>query len=437
MVKNRTLIFTIPFHFENEYKVIEKELDANGKWNAQNIVGGENDLFNYISSLISITTDDKSIARSWALKNEIIGESIFKKKKLEYSWRVQDVGIVVFRTNIAILWYKADILVPENQDISPEELIKYIYALKEYSYKGVDIKIINGKEIKMNRFYEDFIMPLINNFKIDDFYANRWINKKTLLIPDRALVFSSVYEIGDVDIEEQLYMNSYHLGRVYDLSYKMSPLEKDNNFYRGFEDSIWYTSREGCNNYLCTKEENKFYASTYLERINTYFYLYILCLGQYYSLLELAHEVSVLSTDEEMYSSNDNRLESLMDQIHIFNLKNNYSQVGHLTQHNEFYEYLQKRLGINKMQQELEVELRALFEMIERKKAIKQEKNYQVLSIIGGIFVVLQAFINVAAMYGSAINGEWEYFVFATGGCVILAIIGVIIWSMTLIKRKR
>ena len=109
MVKNRTLIFTIPFHFKNEYKVIEKELDANGKWNAQNIVGGENDLFNYISSLISITTDDKSIARSWALKNEIIGESIFKKKKLEYSWRVQDVGIVVFRTNIAILWYKADI----------------------------------------------------------------------------------------------------------------------------------------------------------------------------------------------------------------------------------------------------------------------------------------------------------------------------------------
>lgn len=107
-----------------------------------------------------------------------------------------------------------------------------------------------------------------------------------------------------------------------------------------------------------------------------------------------------------------------------------------MTQHNEFYEYLQKRLGINKMQQELEVELQALFEMIERKKTIKQAKNYQVLSIIGGIFVVLQAFINVVAMYGSAINGEWGYFGFATAGCVILAIIGVIIWLMTLIKNK-
>lgn len=435
MIRNNELIFVVPFHFKNEYKKIESELDNDSSWIAQNIITGENDLFNYISSLVATTVDDNSIARSWSLKKEVVGETVYKKKKLEYPWKVNSVGLVVYKTNIAILWYKVDIMIPENQDVSCEEILQYVYALKEYSYKGVDFKIVNNEPVKINRFYEDFILPLIANFEIDDFYANRWINNKTLLIPDRALVFSSVYEIGNVDIEEHLYQNSYHFGRAYDTSYKMSPLEINNNFYRGFEDSIWYTSREGCNNYLCTREENKFYSGTYLERIDTYFYLYVLCLGQYYSLLELAHKVSALSTDENKYSSRNSILEEMIDQIHIFNLKNNYSQVGHLTQHNEFYEYLQNRLGINKMQEELEVELQALFEMIERKKTIKQEKNNRVLTIIGGIFVVLQAFVNVAAMYSSAISKEWGYFAFATIGFFALAILGAIIWLFGRIKK--
>lgn len=181
--------------------------------------------------------------------------------------------------------------------------------------------------------------------------------------------------------------------------------------------------------------EQEFYKSGYEGRLNTYYYIYLLCLGQYYSLLQLAHKVSVLPTNESMYSSKNNILESMMEQIHIFNLKNNYSQVGHLTQHNEFYEYLQNRLGINKMQEELEVELQALFEMIDRKKTIKQEKNNRVLTIIGGIFVVLQAFINVAAMYNSAISRDWGYFAFATIGCFALAILGVIIWLFGRIRK--
>ena len=72
--------------------------------------------------------------------------------------------------------------------------------------------------------------------------------------------------------------------------------------------------------------------------------------------------------------------------------------------------------------------MQALFEMIDRKKSIKQEKNRKVLSIIGGIFVVLQAFINIAAMYNSAMDKDWGYFAFATIGCFTLAVLGVIIW---------
>jgi hypothetical protein len=44
----------------------------------------------------------------------------------------------------------------------------------------------------------------------------------------------------------------------------------------------------------------------------------LLCLGQYYSLLQLAQEVSTLPTDEKTYSRRNNVLEKMMDKIHIF-----------------------------------------------------------------------------------------------------------------------
>ena len=49
--------------------------------------------------------------------------------------------------------------------------------------------------------------------------------------------------------------------------------------------------------------------------------------------------------------------------------------------------------------------------------------------------MVLQAFINVAAMYNSVISKDWGYFAFATIGCFALAILGVIIWLFGRIRK--
>lgn len=66
--------------------------------------------------------------------------------------------------------------------------------------------------------------------------------------------------------------------------------------------------------------------------------------------------------------------------------------------------------------------------MIKRKQDKKKERRYRVLSIIAGIYAVLQAFVNVAAMYENATKGNKEYFMFASIGCALLAILGVVIW---------
>jgi hypothetical protein len=111
---------------------------------------------------------------------------------------------------------------------------------------------------------------------------------------------------------------AFHFGRTYKSTYEMTSNYREQDFYEPFDDSIWYASLEGCGNYTGTTREKEFYKSGYKGRLNTYYYIYLLCLGQYYSLLQLAQEVSTLPTYEKTYSRRNNVLEKMMDKIHIF-----------------------------------------------------------------------------------------------------------------------
>lgn len=469
MVKQRMLRFAIPFHIAN-YDRLQKEkfksIEEYG-WERAHIIQGENDLYDYITELAG-DKETSAIAHSWKLPKEKYHKKRFvsevSKKKLY--WKLSDMGLLIFNDELGIFWYEVDALSIKEHD----DFLDLAYALKELSrsdnernysvfnlqFNGTDdpkyrdikkddtVVIQDIKDTEQGKIavckkkislYKDVLCKFIPFFEIDSFFSNRRKESGKTIYPDRAIAFSWIYEVVEKKEDYDVYDMAFHLGRTYKSTYEMSSNFKNEDFYVPFDDSLWYGSLEGCGNYTAPKQEKEFFESGYAGRLNTYYYIYLLCLGQYYSLLQLAHRVSVLPTKEDMYSSKNNILEHMMDQIHIFNLKNNYSQIGHLTQHNEFYEYLQNRLGINKMQEELEVELQALFEMIERKKTIKQEKNNRVITIIGGIFVVLQAFINVAAMYDSVISKDWGYFAFATAGSFVLVVLGIIIWLIGRIKK--
>lgn len=437
-------------------------------WEQERIVQGENDLYDYIVNLMNESLEN-DVASSWKLPKDFYIKKRFvtRLEQQDIVWNINQMGLVLFTTGVGVLWYEIDISKlnqfeqimdisyalkelargeRENNYIQFSELVKSekdikIEKLKKDESVKID-KILDTKPgavvkgIKKINFFSDILQKFIPNIQIDSYFANR-IHEGEIR-PDRAIPFSWVYECSENHNEDvQEYDKVFHLGRAYKSSYDMSSRVDKSDFYEPFNDSVWYASLEGCANYVYPNTEKSFYDGGYRGRLDMYFYLYILCLGQYYSLLQLAQEVSTLPTEKLQFTLDDNQLESLLDKIHIFNLKNNYSQVGHFTQHNEFYEYVQRKLGINKMQQELEVELQTLFEMIERKKMIRQERNYKVLSIIGGIFVVLQAFINVAAMYASAQAGDWGYFVFATVGCIILAAIGVFMWILWWNRSKK
>lgn len=438
-MKKNLLRFTIPFHLSDnqvDKKKIFPILEKVG-WKQEHIIHGENDLYEYITDLMNDNSEN-DVASAWTLSEEKYNKKFVTKiNNQNINWELNHVGLVLFSTGVGILWYEIKII-DNLTEIS--QMMDYIYILKELSRgKGEKnyIPVSEGDEkngLKKISFFTDILYGFISGLEIDSYFANRFHEQE--IRPDRAIVFSWVYEISEEKGSEDL-DKAFHLGRAYKSSYDMSSRISESDFYIPFEDSVWYACLEGCANCTFPNREKIFYNKNYQGRLNTYFYLYILCLGQYYSLLGLAQEVSLLPADESKYSLKDDRLEVLLDKIHVFILKNNYTQVGHLTQHNEFYEYVQKRLGINRMQQELEVKLQTLYEMVERKKSIRQAKNYKVITIIGGIFVVLQAFINVAAMYGSAISKDWGYFVFGTVGCIALAILGVILWLIDRIEHRK
>lgn len=462
------LRFAVPFHISNytELQANDFKKVAESGWEKKHIIQGEKDLYDYITDLVG-EGENNSIASSWKLPKEHFHRDRFLSEvsQKEMSWKFKEIGLLIFHDGIGILWYEIDAC----SIVDMEDFLDFAYSLKELSrgdneknyslinipvsgkedvqYKVLEqdknIEVLELKETKQGmiavckkkiQLYRDVLSKYISCISIDSFFSNR--KKEGIILPDRGIAFSWIYEIVDEKNNIKAHDLAFHLGRNYKSSYEMATNYREQDFYEPFDDSIWYGSLEGCGNYTGPTRQKEFYNSGYEQRLNTYYYIYILCLGQYYSLLQLAQDISTLPTDDRMYSTRSNILEKMLDKIHIFNLKNNYSQVGHLTQHNEFYDYLQSKLGINKMQQELEVELQSLYEMVDRKQAIRNAERYKILTILSGIFVLIQTLVGVADLYDSFKMNEWDRFAFGLGGIFASAFVAILVLLIGKILNK-
>ncbi len=131
------------------------------------------------------------------------------------------------------------------------------------------------KGIRKINLFNDVFRNYLSGMEVESYFANRVQDEK--ICPDRAIPFSWVYEILETDNVDVL-DKAFHLGRAYKSSYDMSTRIKEEDFYMPFDDSIWYSSLEGCANYTSPNTEKSFYTGGYATRLNTYFYLYVLCL---------------------------------------------------------------------------------------------------------------------------------------------------------------
>lgn len=449
-MKNYLLRFTIPFHISNFNEISHNDFTIvkNLGWVKQHIIKDERDLYNYINNLIDAgeknTNVNTYIAASFRIndkkKKEIINiqfNSNLRKGNIVYGnvdWNIEDLGLIIYNNGICLLWYEINA-----QDLKDtDSMILFMYQVKELArYKGRIKSKDNDEEISL---YGDVLRQYISCMNIDNFFPNRTVNDQ--LYPDRGIPFSWIYDVDDGRNDLNLYDTVFHMGRNYNPDYSMPTDFEKNNFYKPFDDSIWYGSLEGCGNYTCCKENKYFFDKIYKpKKLDTYFYLFLLCTGQYYSLLMLSQMVSELPLDENMYSTSNSELEQMVDRIHIFYLKNNFSQVGHLTQHNEFYQYLQQRMGISDLQNELETELQSLYDIVGRKRQIKTGHFYKAISITSAIFVILQTLDNIVDLFDIMEFPKNKSLCLGISGMLLCTAIGVIIYicliSVERVRNKK
>lgn len=304
---------------------------------------------------------------------------------------------------------------------------KYVYK-EIFPDNAKNIRLIYNKKTKEKKFkysvtetynLKIFIMKMLSGIEINSFF-NQFISNNTItkinaegktegipqILPRKANVFSIVLLDQRNDIDKLKY-TFYRFRKGYKKSYLPSKEEcefiNNNEIYRPFENSIWGVAREGFVNlaYMVDNEDtNKFFTNNgYVEKMDNYFYLYILILHQYYGLLNLTKEISRLpnTTDTYLeYRNQKDEFENLIekrDKINFFYLKCVFEEVSHITHQAVLYEKMEKVLGIEKMINELDLETRRVTDIVsqvrQEQSEKREKKTRKFFTIVTGIFAIL------------------------------------------------
>lgn len=435
MIKKSDVYFIIPFHFRNYEELARNQFVAlnDAGWKNKGLIQGEHDLYDYIASFIDKDEID-NFSVSWQYDDNELSKRRFYTKIAgkKYDWNIIRLGLVLFANGIGLLWFELNLF--DSSAFSDSELQQVIYYLKELSrnedshfveYKKYSIiheepsdKIIEFEKLHREKaknitrwilskngvttveyeekvnFYLEVLVPYIKFLDISTYFSNRIVRQN--LIPDKAIPFVRIHRTVMEDETWDSYDVAFHLGRAYKSSYLMDSEIEKSEFYQPFKNIIWYASHEGC---AIVSFTNNYETNTFLDNNNVsgYFYLFILSLSQYYSLLLLTQKVMETS----MESASNNELVNLADEIKIFIIRNYFSQVGHLTQYNEMYSYVQNKLKIDILKAELEMKLQTLMSVVESRRQKNNKFFLYIFGVISGLFAVIQTFDVLFQWYNS------------------------------------
>lgn len=487
MIKRKLFRYIIPFLYDRRDSSFQKALGT--LWEPCNLLSGECDLYGYVAKLVSCTdtepNNEGAIGVSLRLKRNHIRTVLrlgrercrtVLKDNREVSWRFADVGLFLFQSGVGFLWYETEL--GDKQQIDAEMLLEFLYDMKEVSYsvkagksRGIYVQIkeemtaedfrrqkaeaeqcgrtlegypISGKPGMMvvNRelpvdFYRDVVARFLDGIPVTSYFSERrtWEGERK---PDRALLFSWLCRVREERDNGSLI---FRLAHGYYEGYQaperfLSQLSE--YIYEPFQESRWYACQEGCANLVELSEPKAFYENGYQKRVDTYFYLYILVLSQYYGLLGHAEQIAALPNSREVYRKGRKmeQVQEYLENVQLFYMKNIFSQVSHFSHQNRFYGYLQDVMSVEKVNRELSMELEAVHQILKERREELQGRRLRLFSIVSAIFVIIQVFSSVHQVVDNLAGGAAVWDKVAVDLVVIAAsaVIGFLGW---LIIRNR
>ena len=446
MIKRKLFRYIIPFQYDRKDTCFWEKLSAD--WEPCNLLSGECDLYSYVANLVTCTgtvlKEDGSIGISLRLKKNRI-RSVLRlgrercrtilKDQREIQWRFADVGLFLFQSGVGFLWYETELSEKQQEDV--DTLLEFLYSMKEISYsvregsgRGIYFQIkeemteeaflrkkaeadqkgqaieaypIKEKPGKMAvkqelpvDFYRDVVARLLGQIPVTSYFSERRTGEGEKK-PDRALLFSWIYRVGQERDDGNLL---FQLGHSYYDTYRASHSFLNNleeHIYEPFCESRWYACQEGCTNLVELSEPKQFYENGYQKRLDTYFYLYVLVLSQYYGLLGHAEQIAALPDSREAYRKGRKmeQVQEYLEDVQLFYMKNIFSQVSHFSHQNQFYGYLQRTMSVEQVNQELSMELAAVHQILKERKDELHGRRLRLFSIVSAIFVIIQVFSSV------------------------------------------
>lgn len=470
-IKNPMLMrFIVPFYLgkNDTYETFCRAVDGDDAWKAFAYDDGtEYDTFDYLRRSVCDADSDSNIGRVWHRVPQADCPVIRYTKANQFLWKISDMGLYCFRTNVGFLWYELSLDQPQTTPPSVDTVIQMLNVFKELcrTEKSFEqqTQAQDGTPVYAPFSAAKWIVDILSAFSDDLHFLYGARQKENKEMPDKALLFNLFLfddQADDETKERNLKTHAYLLTNGYTRRY-LPTEDKLTSMKSPFRDVCWFASGGNCGYYANLNEGNvHFFTKGLLARIRgDYFFCYMLALHQSYSLLNFLRRITAeQSADPSDYiktSESGAKLDALVAELNTFLMKGIYTSVSTIQHHNDFFSYLQKNFRITEDVESLTMGLDALVtlqrmikekeEDAEQKAAIegeaKRDQHLNFVLAIISVFSVFSAFADAdacfdtitregfAAFFGSLLHGSVWDIVRLGSFCVIfvIAVVAIVV----------
>lgn len=251
--------------------------------------------------------------------------------------------------------------------------------------------------------------------------------------PDIALQMSYSFITSDSQDETLDYL--FRISHGYSAAYNRYKNDTEDVFIP-FSNKFYQATGRGmaeCAVEIPNNDSNRFSGGEAAQRAVNYFYIYILVLHQYYSLIyklnQYSSNITSINNDKMTYSMD--LLKQQVYEINHFSIKNMFSGVSYLPNCNAFYLYVQRIMNIEKLYSCTSQRMIGMTKLIEEADEERRGNLLYIFTIIGAVFAVTEVISNTSGIVSSFVENGNEGNVWTYTGIilVILLLISCIMWA--------
>lgn len=410
------------------------------------------------------------IGTLWKLalqKEQIMGGRIFYRKSTQKSPYIRCIisagGVAMFKTGVGIAWFQMELehwpnfpseaqkrpaTVAEMVDVNnycKDICHRTLRPTKEVRNKAGRLVRFRGRPYDENQepetdaaaeefFLFDWLWELLFSPLPEGaihFFSPRMQEGAIRKGPDKAHIFSAITRDMPNGPEEEAenWRQLYWLRKGYRPSYRPAPKDLDPHspeVLQTFENVVWTACFEGCAMavyHTGFAETDKVFDDHHAHTVDCHFILYLTALAQYYTLQVLSARMAQMPCHVDQFSdAEQGKLVKIQEELGEAYSKIFYPRVSYIGHQNLVYDLFRQALDIRLLQEELTQKTKATLDILSSYRARKRDRLAQIISIISGVFVVIQVAGTILSIHQMepALAGmnRWGF----VGTCMLVAL---------------